>query len=52
MEITFAVDGEKAADKSVLTMTMMEDYMDKNVDKYCTFEDNTFAHHDQTMNRS
>ena len=24
-------------------MTMMDDYMDKNVDQYCTFEANQFA---------
>ena len=26
--------------RGILTMTMMEDYMDKNVDQYCTFEAN------------
>ena len=29
-------------------MTMMEDYMDKCLDQYCTFEDNYFAHHDSS----
>ena len=26
--------------RGILTMTMMDDYMDKNVDQYCTFEAN------------
>lgn len=30
-------------------MTMMENYMDKEIDQYCTFEANQFAHHDFTL---
>lgn len=30
-------------------MTMMENYMDKEIDQYCTFEANQFAHHDLTL---
>ena len=32
-------------------MTMMEDYMDKNVDQYCTFEANQFAMQDLSHTR-
>ena len=45
-EVTFAIDQNKPTERTILTMTMMDDYMDKNVDQYCTFEDNYFAHHD------
>lgn len=45
-DLTFGVD-QKA--RGQLSMTMMDDYMDKNVDQYCTFEDNDFAHHDQSV---
>ena len=26
-----------------MTMSMFDDYMDKHIDEYCTFEDNTFG---------
>ena len=37
-ELTFGVNTSSA--HGVLTMTMMEDYMDKQIDQYCTFEVN------------
>lgn len=43
------MDGDKPIERTVLTMTMMDDYMDRNLDQYCTFEDNYFAHHDQSI---
>ena len=34
---------DTSANKGILTMSMWDDYMDKHIDEYCTFEDNTFG---------
>lgn len=35
--------GGGGAERTLLTMTMLDKYMDANSNKYCTFEDNFFA---------
>ena len=39
--MTFGVD--TSANKGILTMSMFDNYMDKHINEYCTFEDNTFS---------
>ena len=49
VDLTFTPDTvEKEEDRVMLSMTMMEDYMDKQIDQYCTFEANVFADPNQT----
>ena len=36
----------------MLSMTMMDDYMDKQIDQYCTFETNAFADPNQSREKT